>query len=395
MADYTSLQAAIDAGTENMTTLRLSSRNDDSTTSYQTGVNWFFFEGRQVTTIYSSGNSWLGFGASSEHLRVNRRDCAVWSEYMETGAIGASKFLKFKWVGTSYYSSSYQNNPDYQQHYDVFLIDNGQIFLNFYEVPVQSGGGTNSLSCGSESVTFTITPGEPCEYTFTPTDPATGTGWSVSAERPKLLINRKPSGSAELSTTAIQTVGTSASTKIIWAADVPEETTLTVLTRLSGGQYAECTNGGEIAGIAPSTDLSNETLYIRIEMATQNSMKSPVLSRMRVELLGADDSKVLVLHFAPGNRTSVQNAAEPITVAYNGATMMGDGGFVQAFEVECPNDGLIYKGDQNDAEHIEVTNIRAIGALTRLYYRDFSAGTEHIEITDITATGILTHVDDI
>lgn len=394
MADYTSLQAAIDAGADNMTALRLNSRNDDGTTPYSTEIDWFFFDGVLVNTIYSSGNSWLGFGVSSSHLRVNQRDCAVWSEYMETGTIGTSRFLKFRWVGASYYSADYQG-PTYQQHYDVFLIDNGQIFLNFYEVPVQTGGGTNSLSCGSESVTFTITPGEPCEYTFTPTDPATGTGWSVSAERPNLVINRKPSGLAELSTTAIQTVGIAASTRIIWAADVPEETTLAVLTRLSGGQYAECTNGGEIAGIAPSADLSGETLHIRVDMATQNPTKTPVLSQMRVELLGADDSKVLVLHFAPGNQTSVQNAAEPITVAYNGSTMMGDGGFVQAFEVECPIEGLEYKGDQNDAEHIEIASIQAFGTLTQVIRSDYSAGKEHIEIAGITATGVLTHVNDI
>jgi hypothetical protein len=395
MADYTSLQAAIDAGTENMTTLRLNNRNDDGTTSYQTGIDWFFFNRSPVTTIYSSGNSFFGFGVSSEQLRVNRRDCAVWSEYMETGTIGKNRFLKFRWVGTSNWSSSYQNDPNYQQHFDVFLIDNGQIFLNFYEVPVSDCTGTNSLTCGSESVSFTVTADKPCEYTFTPNDPATGTGWSVSAERPNLVINRKPSGSAELSTTAIQTVGIAASTRIIWAAEVPEETTLTVLTKLSGGQYAECTNGGEIAGIAPSSDLSDDTLHIRVDMATQNPANTPVLSQMRVELLGAEDSKVLVLHFAPGNQTSVQNAAEPITVAYNGTTMMGDGGFVQAFELECPIDGLEYKGGQNDAEHIEIASIQAHGKLTRLYYSDYSTDAGHLELGNITATGVLIHVNDI
>lgn len=395
MANYTSLQAAIDAGIENMTVLRASSRNDDSTSTYKTGIDWFFFNGTQVTNLYSSGNSFIGFGTSAEQLRVNRRDCAVWSEYMESGAIGTSHFLKFRWVGTSYYSSGYQNDPNYQQHYDVFLIDNGQIFLNFYEVPVNTGSGTNSLTCGSENVTFSITAGVPCEYTFTPADPAAGKGWTVEAGRPNLFVNHKPSGTAEFSTTAIQTVGIAAATRIIWAAYIPEETSLTVLTKLSGGEFRECANGGQIAGITSSTDLSNETLHIRVEMATQNTTKTPVLSQMRVELLGADDSKVLILHFAPGNQTSVQNAAEPILVAYNGSTMTGNGGFVQAFEIECPNDGLEYKGGQNDTEHIEITAVQASGILIELQYRDTSAGAEHIKITGITATGTLSHVDDI
>lgn len=395
MANYTSLQAAIDAGTENMTALSFNSRNDDGTTAYQTGIDWFAFNGVNVSTIYSCGNSYLGFGANTSNLCVNQRDCAVYSEYMEVGTIGVSRFLKFRWVGTSYYSSSFQNDPNYQQHYDVFLIDNGQIFLNFYEVPVQTGGGRNSLTCGSENINFSVTQGQPCEYTFTPSDPVKGTGWSVSTERPNLVVNRKPSGSAELSTTAIQTVGIAASTRIIWAADVPEETSLSVLTKLSGGEYGECTNGGKIAGVAPSADLSSETLHIRVEMSTQNPVKTPVLTQMRVELLGADDSKVLVLHFAPGNQTSVQNAAKPIIVAYNGSTVAGNGGFVQAFEIKCPNDGFEYKGGQNDAEHIEIVSVQASGELLRLHYKDCSAGTEHIQIASITATGALAHVDDI
>ena len=394
MADYMSLQDAIDAGTDNMTALRLNNRNDDGTNNYQTGIDWFFFNGTKVTYICSSGNSFLGFGVTSEQLQVNRRDCAVWSEYMETGTIGNSRFLKFKWVGTSYYSSSYQNDPNYQQHYDVFLIDNGQIYLNFYEVPVNTGNGTNSLTCGSENVAFTITAGEPCEYTFTPSDPTTGKGWTVEAGRPNLTVNRKPSGTAEFSTTAVQAVGKAASTKILWEAEVPEETSLTVMAKLSGGEYAVCTNGGKIPGVTTETDMSDKTLYIRVDMATQNTVMTPVLSQMRVDLLGEEDLKMVVLHFAHGNQTSVQNAAGPISVSYTGSTLEGEGGSVQAFELECPNDGLEYKGGQNDVEHIEVSGVTATGVLKKIEYRNVKAD-EHIEISAITATGTLTHVDDI
>lgn len=395
MADYASLQAAIDAGIDNMTVLRNNNANDDSTTTYAVDASWFTFNGVSLSNLYSSGNSWIGFGTNSEQLKVNRRDCKVYYEYKETGKIGNTRFLKFRWKGTSYYSGSYTYNPNYQQYFDVWLFDNGQIFLNFYQVPAITGSGGNALVCGSEAVAFSITAGTPCEYTFTPSDPAAGTGWSVMSGRPNLVVNYKPSGVAELSTTAIQSVGTAASTRIIWAADVPEETSLTVLTKLSGGQYAECTNGGEIAGIAPSADLSGEMLHIRVDMATQNPTKTPVLSQMRVELLGADDSKVLVLHFAPGNQTSVQNAAGTITVAYNGATMAGLGGFVQAFELECTIDGLAYKGGQNDAEHIEIASIQVTGTLARIKYSDYSCGAEHIEMTGVTATGVLTYIDDI
>ena len=394
MADYMSLQDAINAGTDNMTALRLNNRNDDGTNNYQTGIDWFFFNGTKVTYICSSGNSFLGFGVTSEQLRVNRRDCAVWSEYMETGTIGNSRFLKFKWVGTSYYSPSYQNDPNYQQHYDVFLIDNGQIYLNFYEVPVTTGSGTNALVWGSESVAFTITPGTPCEYTFTPSDPAMGKGWTVEAGRPELTVNRKPSGTAELTTTALQAVGKVAATKILWEEEVPEETSLTVMAKLSGGEYAVCTNGGEIPGVTTDTDLSDKILHIRIDMATQNPVMSPALSQMRVDLLGEKDLKTVVLHFAPGNQTSVQNAAAPISLAYTGSTLEGEGGSVQAFELECPNDGLEYKGGQNDVEHIEVSGVTALGILKKIEYKN-TTEDEHIEISGVITTAQLIHVNDI
>lgn len=392
MADYRTLQAAIDAGADNMTALRLNSRNDDSTSNYSTGIDWFFFNATKVASIYSSGNSFLGFGTNAEQLKVNRRDCAVWSEYMETGVIGTSRFLKFRWVGTSYYSSGYQNDPNYQQHYDVFLIDNGQIYLNFYEVPVNTGSGTNSLTCGSENVTFTITAGEPCEYTFTPSDPATGKGWTVEAGRPNLVVNYKTSGAAEFSTTSVQAVASAKASRITWEADTPEGTDIQVFARLSGGQYAVCKNGGAIPGIDPSTPLGGETLYVRAELSTTVQTSTPVLSKLRVELLDEGDDKVVVLNFARGNVNSVQNAVEQIEVTYTVGTLAGLGGPVEPFVQTFVPSGLDPKNDPNDMEHIELA-VLAIGALKKIAYRD-TQFKEHIEV-GVTASGVLTHIDDI
>ena len=87
MATYTSLQAAIDAGTTNMTAVRNNSGNDDGTDTVATGITWFYFSSTQVTNLYVSGNSWIGFGASVEQLKVNRRDAIVRYEWTETGPI--------------------------------------------------------------------------------------------------------------------------------------------------------------------------------------------------------------------------------------------------------------------------------------------------------------------
>ncbi len=118
------------------------------------------------------------------------------------------------------------------------------------------------------------------------------------------------------------------------------------------------------------------------------------VSRTVTAAAAAGDAKVVLLSFAAGNQTSVQNAAGPITVAYNGATLAGLSGFVQAFELECPIDGLAYKGGQNDVEHIEISGVTATGALKKIEYKNVKAD-EHIGISAITATGTLTHVDDI
>lgn len=119
------------------------------------------------------------------------------------------------------------------------------------------------------------------------------------------------------------------------------------------------------------------------------------VSRTVTAAAAGGDAKVVLLSFAAGNQTSVQNAAGLITVAYNGTTLAGLGGFVQAFELECPIDGLAYKGGQNDMEHIEIIAITATGVLKRVGPMDLKSGDEHIEISSITATGTLTHVDDI
>lgn len=87
---------------------------------------------------------------------------------------------------------------------------------------------------------------------------------------------------------------------------------------------------------------------------------------------------------------------KPVVLAYDGAgSLTGYGRPVAAFDVEFEPQGIAYKGDQNDAEHIGFKSAHAAGELKRIYYNDYSGGAEHIELTSITATGTLTHVNDI
>lgn len=87
---------------------------------------------------------------------------------------------------------------------------------------------------------------------------------------------------------------------------------------------------------------------------------------------------------------------KPVVLAYDGTgSLTGYGRPVEAFEVAFEPQGIAYKGDQLNAEHIEISSIQVKGTLSRLYYSDYTAPAEHIEIGNITATGVLTHVDDI
>lgn len=92
----------------------------------------------------------------------------------------------------------------------------------------------------------------------------------------------------------------------------------------------------------------------------------------------------------------IDESWKPVVFAYDGTgSLTGNGRPVEAFEAAFEPQGIAYKGDQNDEEHIEIKSIEAIGTLMRVYYSDYSAPAEHIEITGITATGILTHINDI
>lgn len=184
MANYNTIAEAVNADTTNMTVLRNHIKNDDDATEYSTGIDWFKYNNAVVSKIYSCGNSWIGFGDNDDHLEVNRRDCAVWDEYSETGTIANNRFFKFKWCGVSYYSAD-PTDVDYKQWYDIFLLDNGQIYLYFYNVPISSCNGDNELNCGNSSVSFTVTAGTPCEYTFKTPD-TSGTSWVVVSGKPTI-----------------------------------------------------------------------------------------------------------------------------------------------------------------------------------------------------------------
>ena len=161
MSNYNSLESVLNTKV-NMTVFRNNSKNDDSTESF-TGVDWFKFKGMVAATIYTSGNSWLGFGTNSEQFNINRRDCAVYSIYYEVGTIFSFyHFFKIRWEG---YSSYNNTSESYKQVYEVVLLSSGAIVLNMITTPSSSLNGTNELRANT-TVSFTLSSGQPVVYSF-------------------------------------------------------------------------------------------------------------------------------------------------------------------------------------------------------------------------------------
>ena len=163
--NYNSVQEILNAGTTNMTIIRNNNKQDDGTDTI-TGVSWFTYNGSVASTIYASGNSFIGFGSSNEHLKVNRRDCALYSLYREEGTLyGYYKFLKIRWKGYSAYNNT---GTSYAVEYDVILWDTGDISLHMVSIPTAQNNGTYSL-VASSTYTYTVSTSNP-DITFKKTN---------------------------------------------------------------------------------------------------------------------------------------------------------------------------------------------------------------------------------
>lgn len=154
--NYSSIEEIV-AGTDNAETIVNNVAHDDDSVSVN-GADWLTFNGVAVSTIYCSGNSWLGFGNNSEDLKVNRRDAKMYYLWREEGTLyGYYRFIRIRWKGYSYYSST---SSTYLTTYDVLLFDNGDIFLHMVDIPTSYNDGTKSLTAGN-AYSFTYTADSP------------------------------------------------------------------------------------------------------------------------------------------------------------------------------------------------------------------------------------------
>ena len=153
MADTVSFDSLLNT-TAGMTAIVNNVKHDDDVVSV-TGVDWFIYAGKTASTIYVSGNNFIGFGQNAEQLKIWRRDGAVYYIYRQEGTLTSGKrFLKIRVEGYVYYSST---SSSYALKYEVFLIEGQTLFVNVIQRPTSSSyTGTSSITDGKTTTNLNI-----------------------------------------------------------------------------------------------------------------------------------------------------------------------------------------------------------------------------------------------
>lgn len=152
MADTVSFNSLLNT-TAGMTAVVNNKKHDDDVVSV-TGVDWFTYAGKTASTIYVSGNNFIGFGQNAEQLKIWRRDGAVYYIYRQEGTLtSGKKFLKIRVEGYVYYSST----SSYALKYEVFLMEGQTLFVNVIQRPTSSSyTGTSSITDGKTTTNLNI-----------------------------------------------------------------------------------------------------------------------------------------------------------------------------------------------------------------------------------------------
>lgn len=153
MADTVSFDSLLDT-TAGMTAIVNNKKHDDDVVSV-TGVDWFTYAGKTASTIYVSGNNFIGFGQNAEQLKIWRRNGAVYYIYRQEGMLASGKrFLKIRVEGYVYYSLTYST---YALKYEVFLIEGQTLFINVTQIPTDSYyKGISSITDGKSTTDLAI-----------------------------------------------------------------------------------------------------------------------------------------------------------------------------------------------------------------------------------------------
>lgn len=129
----------------------LATQQDDQTVPC-VGADWFKYNSKVASTVYISGNSWVGFGANSEQMKICRRDAKCHNLYRQEITFKTCNCIKYRWDGYSVYNSTTVEN---KLTWELFIFNNNDIFLNCIDIPTN---GTHSFDLLGGTGTFTPAP---------------------------------------------------------------------------------------------------------------------------------------------------------------------------------------------------------------------------------------------
>lgn len=90
-------------GNQNMTLF--GERNDDTTVTLPELPFSFMYNSVSCKTLFSSGNTWVGFGSGTEHLQINRRDASYNKLFYAVEKENGMQTFRVRFEGNSVYSS--------------------------------------------------------------------------------------------------------------------------------------------------------------------------------------------------------------------------------------------------------------------------------------------------
>lgn len=153
MADTVSFDSLLNT-TAGMTAIVNNVKHDDDVVSV-TGVDWFTYAGKTASTIYVSGNNFIGFGRNAEQLKICRSDGAVYYIYRQEGTLTSGKrFLKIRVEGYTHFSYT---SSLYKLKYEVFLIEGQTLFINVVDLSTNNGNTvTSSITDGKTTINLNI-----------------------------------------------------------------------------------------------------------------------------------------------------------------------------------------------------------------------------------------------
>lgn len=130
------------------------SASDDGTISWTLIDGWAWPHGGSLkSTVYFSGNSWMGIGSVSENVRFNRRDAKIQYAYVRYAVLKDQNDLKatqLVWHGCSQYSGAVD------QRWCLWLFENGDAMIHVDQLGTSTGGTTSFFGVSYPSEAGTV-----------------------------------------------------------------------------------------------------------------------------------------------------------------------------------------------------------------------------------------------